>query len=209
MTRAISRLTRLERQDGRLQCLDDFLTPAQCALLLEELEFAFWEPSGVSYFRRGLGSRNGFSRRRVSETAQQQWFSKPIERLLARVDARLDRLIPRFTSRRERWQATRYGRGGKFDYHLDSGHFRHEPAGEREHTVMIYLNRPRAGGGTHFSELELEIEPQPGRLLLWRNLKRNRQLDRDMLHSGRPVVAGHKTVLVTWVRQRAHEKGNL
>lgn len=193
----------------KLQWRDGFLTTAQCALVLEELEFAFWEPSGVSYFQRGRGPRNGFSRRRVSETAQQRWFSKPIERLLARVDARLERVLPHFTSRREPWQATRYGRGGKFDYHLDSGHFRHEPAGERAHTVMIYLDRPRSGGSTHFCELELDIQPQPGRLVLWRNVARDRahSLDREMLHSSRPVRAGHKTVLVTWVRQRAHEKG--
>jgi prolyl 4-hydroxylase len=207
MTAPSAKPIRVDARVGKVTWVDNFLSTGECCQILEELQFAFWSPSGVSYQTPRAAPRNGLSKLRVSETAMEDWFSKPLMRTLTRLDQRLEALIPRFRSRRELWQATRYCRGGSFDYHLDSGNWAHERAGDREHTALIYLDRPRAGGSTHFRELQLDVKPRVGRLLLWRNLTRNRESDREMCHASTPVLAGHKTVLVTWIRQRVHNQG--
>ncbi|HEV7993254.1 MAG TPA: 2OG-Fe(II) oxygenase [Gemmatimonadaceae bacterium] len=193
--------------DQKLFWIDGFLRPEQCAAMLDELDFALWRPSTVA--ERYDGAELSVVRRsmRVSESTAEEWFTPALRRMIRAIDARIARLVPRLAARRERWQATRYVRGGRFDYHFDCGHWADEPAGERERTVLLYLDTPRRGGSTHFRELDVDVEARAGRLVVWRNLTPARARDPDMLHAGAPLAAGRKTVLVTWVRQRTLRTG--
>lgn len=193
--------------DRRLCWADGFLDDAQCARVNEELEFAHWRPSGVTRYRGALGFVTGRSTGRVSESAMEEWFTPQLQRAMRAIDRRVALLVPRFATRREPWQATRYARGGRFDYHCDAGAFAHDRAGEREHTVLLYLATPRRGGSTHFRALGVDVAAVAGRLVLWRNTTAARERDSDMIHAGRPLLAGPKTVLVTWVRQRQLRRG--
>ena len=189
----------------RLFWIEAFLTPEKCERILDELQFAFWAPSTVTHYQPWR-TRTERSPVRVSETTSEKWFTPELQRTMRSIDRRLESLVPRFQSRREEWQATRYPLGGKFDYHLDSGHWSHGSGGYREHTVLIYLNTPRRGGATHFKELDVSVRAKTGRLLVWRNMLSRDERDLDMLHAGTPLVAGRKIVLVTWVRQRKTRK---
>jgi prolyl 4-hydroxylase len=186
-----------------LFCVDGFLRETQCHAIIEELDFALWRPSGVAEYD-GPRVRSSF---RLSETTTGRWFSTSLRRTMRAIDRRIERLVPRFVQRREEWQATRYGVGGKFDYHFDGGQWVENPSGDREHTVLLYLDTPRRGGGTHFKELDVEITPKAGRLVAWRNLDADGKRDDAMLHAALPLLAGKKTVLVTWVRERTANKG--
>jgi prolyl 4-hydroxylase len=197
------------RQLGQARCawMDGFLSERACAAILEELAFAFWRPSTV-ILRQADGSLE--SRRsltRVSETAAQEWFSRPLLARLGRIERRLAGLLGRAAERYEPWQATRYCPGGRFDFHLDGGYWRDDPAGDRETTVLLYLDAPRAGGATHFPDLGLKVAARPGRLLAWDNLLPDGASDPRMRHAGAPVRVGRKTILVTWIRQRAIRPG--
>jgi prolyl 4-hydroxylase len=186
----------------RLYWLDGFLNAAQCEAILAELEFTFWEPSRV-YTPIGNGEhRSVTSDRRVSSTTSERWFNTPLRRAIATIDRRVAKLLPQALSHREEWQATKYGKGGRFNYHHDSGYFGAEPAGERTHTVLLYLDTPGRGGATRFPLLDLEVKSVAGRLLIWSNLDADGECDPDMLHAGRPLLEGRKTTLVTWIRQR-------
>lgn len=192
--------------ESKIFCVDNFLRPEQCTAILGELAFAFWVPSGVTKYslRRRLLTTQ--SPTRVSESTTEDWFTPRLLRTMRFINRRLSSLIPHFEDRREYWQATRYKAGGAFDYHYDSGPWSETPEGDREHTVMIYLNRPRSGGTTHFCKLGLQVVPKVGRLIVWRNLE-DEKLDPQMLHAGTPIKAGRKAVLVTWVRQRNFREG--
>lgn len=192
----------------RLFWIESFLRPDQCAAILDELQFAFWSPSAVANYKPWRGLRTMQSPMRVSESTSETWFTPSLKRVMRSIDRRMASLLPHFLTRREDWQATRYGAGGKFDYHLDGGHWPGEHGGYREHSVILYLNTPRRGGATHFRELDIEVPAKAGRLLVWRNLIERDQRDLDMLHAGMPLVAGRKVVLVTWVRQRKIRKLN-
>lgn len=193
--------------DVPLFWIDGFLSPSQCARALEDLDFAHWRPSGVTDHHPLRGAVTKRSPQRVSESTTDRWFSPALRRMMRGVDQRLDALVPHFIGRREAWQATRYARGGKFDYHYDGGQWDLDPAGDRVYTTLLYLEGPRRGGSTHFRELDVDVSATPGRLVVWRNLTAGFRRDSRMLHAGMPVLAGSKTVLVTWVRQRHIHQG--
>jgi 2OG-Fe(II) oxygenase superfamily len=187
---------------GKLSWIDGFLSPSQCGAILDELRFAFWQPSGVSMRTVDGAVESIISSVRVSRSTDQSWFTPSLLRLMHFIVRQLQPFVPGIRQRAEPWQATRYHAGGKFDYHCDAGHWRHEPGGERVHTVLIYLNTPRRGGSTCFSALNVEVKAQVGRLLVWKNLDRYGRCDPSMVHCSAPLSGGSKTVLVTWVRQR-------
>jgi hypothetical protein len=39
-------------------------------------------------------------------------------------------------------------------------------------------------------------------LLVWSNLEAGGETDPEMMHAAQPLLEGHKTTLVTWIRQR-------
>jgi len=200
-------MARAQRRDRpatpeRLFWRDGFLAPSQCAEIVAELEFAFWAPSTL-YVQGDTRRQFVRSEKRASWSTSEPWFSAPLRRTIAAVDRRIGRLLPEAPSRREPWQATRYDPGGRFGFHQDSGAFGAEPAGERTHTVLIYLEAPGRGGTTRFPLLDLDVECEIGRLLVWRNLDADGDADPEMLHAAMPVREGRKTILVTWIRQRA------
>lgn len=182
--------------------IDGFLAPEQCAAILDELRWAFWTPSTVVARAATGGLRARASAMRVSESTHETWFSEPLVAELRALEVRIAAAFGIRPERCEPWQATRYRRGGSFDYHHDSGHWGHEPAGEREWTLLLHLRAPTAGGSTHFRALDVDVPARAGRLVVWRNLLPGGARDPAMLHAGMPVDRGTKTVLVTWARQR-------
>lgn len=183
-----------------------FLSLEECAAIRAELAFAFWYPSTVVERTGGSKVAGRISPCRVSETTDESWFTRELADRMRAIDGRLAALLPGFGERREGWQATRYSPGGRFKPHMDCGLWEGDPAGEREHTVLIFLNTPRSGGETFFPNLGAAVRPVAGRLLTWRNLTADGGCDRRMMHSSLPLLAGRKTVLVTWLRQRAFQR---
>ena len=188
--------------EGRIFWIDGFLDARRCKAVLTELEFAFWRRSTVYVEGEGGKHQYMYSGRRVSSTTSERWFTSPLRRTIAMIDRRLGQHMPEAVAHREEWQATRYEKGGRFDYHHDSGYFDGDAAGERTHSVLLYLDAPERGGETRFPLLDLSINCVRGRLLVWSNLDRDGLSDPDMIHASLPVLKGRKTILVTWIRQR-------
>ncbi len=188
--------------DGRVFWIDNFLDARRCEAVLAELEFAFWRRSTVYVEGEGGKHQYMYSARRVSSTTSERWFTSPLQRTVALIDRRLGQHMAEVVANREEWQATRYEKGGRFDYHHDSGYFDGDAAGERTHSVLLYLDAPERGGETRFPLLDLSINCVRGRLLVWSNLDGDGLSDPDMIHASLPVLKGRKTILVTWIRQR-------
>ena len=167
-------------RDDRLTFVDGFLRPDQCAAILHELEFAYWSRSKV-YVEMGDGDyQHILGDKRDSMTTSERWFTTPLRRAIGGIDRRLARRLPQVLTHREEWQATRDRRGGRFGYHADSGYFAGEPAGERTHTVLIYLEAPRRGGVTRFPHLGIDVKSVAGRLAIWTNLTADGRGDPEM-----------------------------
>jgi prolyl 4-hydroxylase len=197
------RSTAAQLQTNGIVILDDLVSASRCQLILEELEFAFWTPSTVITYARDGSHAIGLSAGRVSETTGEEWFSPELRREIRRIETRLCRRLRLSRSHLEWWQATRYRRGGKFEAHFDGGGpFQREAAGDREVTLLVYLNTPEAGGTTTFPALGIDVRPRAGTVVAWRNLAADGAVDPRMKHTARPVQRGRKVTLTTWSRQR-------
>lgn len=185
-----------------LALADDFVGSEICSEMVEELEFAFWRPSSVVSRTLDGSLRDHRSPARVSETTTQEWFTSPLRAKLRALERRIARQLDRPLDRYEPWQAVRYRRGGRFNFHHDAGYWADELAGERELTVLLYLQAPDQGGGTRFRELGVEVPARAGRLVVWNNLLADGTCNPHMIHAGSPVRKGRKCILVTWIRQR-------
>jgi hypothetical protein len=188
--------------DSDIRVIDDFLSAQECRWLLFELQFALWRPS-LTYLQHEDGVRRDvLSPLRVSETAQQRFFTDEMQEKISEIEARLRQLMGLDTRNLESWQATDYPIGGKFYYHMDSGYWDSHYAGDRIYTFLFYLTTPDRGGGTHFRALDKRITAKAGRLVIWNNLFANGDSNHRMIHSSMPLLRGKKTTLVTWLRQK-------
>lgn len=93
-----------------------------------------------------------------------------------------------------------------YDY-FDPGRAGSETAlcqgGQRTWTLLTYLNTVEAGGATAFPELDLEVAPNPGTVLVFRNVDERGEIEPRTLHAGLPVTAGEKWLATRWIRENA------
>lgn len=193
-------LTALDQD--RVVVVDGFVDQEACARIARELEFTWWRESQV--VNRGVGGEmvDFASDSRVSWGATQEFFSEALVAQLGEIEAEA---CARFDLSRpclESWQAVKYDVGGHFDLHHDGGLFGTEIGGERRTTLLLYVEAPSAGGETWFPDLDLHVQPRPGRLVVWRNLTDDGWIDRRMRHRAAPLMSGRKLVLTTWEREK-------
>lgn len=130
----------------------------------------------------------------------------------------IDRKIASLTGldlvRGEPIQGQRYAVGQEFKGHTD--YF--EPSGadyaryctgtgQRTWTVMIYLNKPAAGGATRFRHIDKIVQPETGKLLAWNNLDANGRPNPATLHHGMKVRGGAKYIVTKWFRENPWPHG--
>jgi radical SAM superfamily enzyme YgiQ (UPF0313 family) len=122
---------------------------------------------------------------------------------IRRIQKKIGELTGTAIGRQEQILVTHYY---EFDYaasHFDNvGHG--NEAGDREYTVMVYLNDGFDSGGTDFPEVGKSIVPEKGKAVVFRNLteetKERHPLGR---HVEVPVLSGEKWVCTQWIRQRS------
>lgn len=175
----------------------DFLPPESCAALIERID-AVRRPSTIS-------DSNGDATYRTSETGD--LFA--LDPVVIDVETRIAALTGLDPAHGEPLQGQRYAVGQEFKGHTD--YF--EPngadferycgvAGNRTWTVMIYLNKPEAGGATRFKAIDKIVQPETGKLLAWNNRRADGSLNPATLHHGMKVRAGVKYVITKWFRER-------
>lgn len=131
------------------------------------------------------------------------------EPLVDRIDRRLADLLGIDRRFSERIQGQRYEVGQQFKPHHDFFHegegyydYAQRQGGQRSWTAMLFLDGPEAGGCTNFPQAGVKVTPEPGKLLLWNNMKPDGSPNPQSLHQGMPVEAGVKYVITKWFRER-------
>ena len=112
----------------------------------------------------------------------------------------------------ESFQVVRYGVGHQYLAHYDAydmttgvGTSNVPRGGQRIVTALLYLVAPDVGGATPFPNLDLEVAPVPGRLLVFWNVGRDRLCPHpSTLHAGGPVGRGEKWIANLWFRERPY-----
>lgn len=188
---------RLPSRLAELYIRRGFLPAADCAALIARID-ARRRPSP-------LMDHDGTPGFRTSETCDLD-MADP---LVAGVVARLAAYAGLDPACCEPLQGQRYDVGQQFKDHTDYFEATTDDAesfvsryGQRTWTLMVYLNRPDAGGATRFKRLGKTIEPETGKLVGWHNLRPDGVPNYETLHAGLAVRSGVKYIITAWFRQR-------
>lgn len=180
-----------------LYAVGDFLTPIECGRLCAMIDEVA-RPSSL----HEIGYESGFRTSYSGDLDPEDSFVRSISR-------RIDDLLGLPSEVGEAVQGQRYLPGQQFKPHNDWFYttekywqLEKKRGGQRSWTAMAYLNEVEEGGGTHFTEIGINIEPKPGVLLVWNNAKPDGSPNLDTMHAGTPVIKGSKYVITKWYRTR-------
>ena len=81
-----------------------------------------------------------------------------------------------------------------FNTHSDNWNF---PTSSRQLSVIIYLNDVSEGGSTNFVDLNVQVTPKKGRMLIFPSFF-------NYMHKGEAPISNSKYIIVTWI----HFDGN-
>lgn len=102
----------------------------------------------------------------------------------------------------------KYNMGGEYKEHHDFFHpntdyfnSHIQRGGQRVYSCIFYLNDDFIGGETDFPKINYKINPQIGKMVIWKNLNDDLSVNYDSLHAGLPVTEGTKWICIIWVRE--------
>lgn len=190
-------VVRVPANEVDMYAVKDFLSAEECAGLMRLID-ADVKPS------TRLAAKED-SNARTSQTCR----LSAAEPLVAEVERRIAALMGLSNDHSETIQGQRYEAGQQFKMHNDyfAGGQPYSTAvakegGQRTWTAMIFLNKPEAGGCTHFPRASVKVTPRAGALLAWFNLDREGLGNPYTHHEGMLVEAGVKYILTKWFRER-------
>jgi hypothetical protein len=189
-------------QQPRVETVDDVFSPEECEFVIA-LGEPFLEPSTVhdaatnTYVRDTHRTSSGMAFYQFQEDFALRWLQWRQLRLLGDVPL----------AHAEYMTLLRYRVGEEYRPHRD--YLAYDPKvfaptgpGQRVHTVFCYLNDVAEGGETVFPLLGVTIAPKVGRLVLFRNVHEDGEVDESTLHAGLPVRRGEKWLATLWTHER-------
>lgn len=184
----------------RVVVLGNLLSDDECDALIEAAR-----PHMVRSLT--VETRTGGEEINDDRTSRGMFFALAENELVARIEARIARLVHWPVENGEGLQVLHYPTGAEYKPHYD--YF--DPAepgtptilqrgGQRVATVVMYLNAPEQGGGTVFPDVPLMVAPRRGHAVFF-SYERPHPSTRT-LHGGAPVLAGEKWIATKWLRER-------
>lgn len=190
--------------DPQVWVFDNFLTPDECLHIIE-----LAEPRMDDALVSRLGTNTASTRR----TGQVAWVKHDEDDVVRGVIGRVSELVAVPANHAENLQVIHYGETEEYQSHFDAwdietdkGKEKTARGGNRAVTALLYLNEVDGGGGTGFPKLDLEVEAQPGRMVIFHNLYEGYSTrHRKSLHGGLPVSAGEKWACNLWFREQPYQ----
>lgn len=194
---------RVENSDPPVLAGDGFLSKEECQQLIKEYEHLL--KRSTVYGRDG---QHDVDDSRTSSTV----FLPAGEpgTLLERVEKRAAKLLAVPLEHIETLQLLRYEPSQRYNAHHDFFVDGPDAANNRIKTALVYLNDLDAddeGGGTRFPEINLEIRPTTGRVVVWHNCDAeegeaatSENCDKRTLHAGEPPQKSTKFAINIWAR---------
>ena len=184
----------------RVVVLGNLLSADECDALIE---------SARPQLARSLtvATKTGGEELNPDRTSSGTFFARGQTPEVARIEARIARLLHWPIENGEGLQVLHYRPGAEYKPHYD--YFDpDEPGtptilkrgGQRLATLVMYLSEPSRGGGTTFPDAGLEVAPVRGNAVFF-NYDRPHPSTRT-LHGGAPVIEGDKWVATKWLRER-------
>lgn len=179
--------------------LEGLLSDEECEALIE---------AAHPRMQRSLIVHNhtGADEESPERTSRGMFFERSESPLIARIEARLARLVDWPLDHGEGLQVLHYRQHAEYRPHYDYFDPKQpgssailQRGGQRLATVLLYLNNPTQGGGTVFPDLRLEVAPHKGNAVFFSYpIADATSLS---LHGGAPLVEGEKWVATKWLRE--------
>ena len=177
-----------------IRTYDDALPAAFCQQLIDNFEASaqFQVPNGRGYRPALDDSRwTEMNLTRLADPAFVGFFMTRIEQALARYNADLSLTLPvPLRPRIDRLTMKKYraNSGDRFQPHFDAV----DAVAGRYMVFLWYLNDVREGGATRFMDLDIDVAPRAGRLLMFPPYWM-------FQHVGAPPVSNDKYILSTYL----------
>jgi len=146
----------------------------------------------------------------MARTSRGMFFERGEHPVVARVEARIARLLNWPVENGEGMQVLHYQPGAEYQPHYDYFDARHastpsilKRGGQRLGTLVMYLNTPLRGGATTFPDIKMAVQPIRGQAVFFSYDKP--EPGTLTLHGGAPVLEGEKWVATKWLRQGKFE----
>ncbi len=187
-------------QHPRVGVLGNLLSAEECEALIEAARPQLSRSLTVE-------TKTGGEELNPDRTSNGMFFTRGQTPEVARIEARIARLVGWPVENGEGFQILNYRPGAEYKPHYD--YF--DPAepgtstilrrgGQRVATLVMYLNEPTRGGGTVFPDVGFEVAPVRGNAVFF-SYDRPHPATRT-LHGGAPVIEGEKWVATKWLRER-------
>ena len=140
--------------------------------------------------------------------AQGTWLFENVSSIAKTLKQRIADLLQVSPKNFEELHIVKYDVGGEYKTHHDFFHANtdyYEEAmkkgGQRMYSALFYLNDDFEGGETDFPNINYKAIPKKNKLIVWRNVNENNEVEYDSLHAGLPVTKGTKYIGIFWVRE--------
>lgn len=195
-----------DQRDGPwIVVLDKFLTEEECQTLIDLGSKKGYEISRDVGSKKFDGTYDAITSK--DRTSSNAWctddcYEHPVTK---RVHERIENITNIPETNYEFLQLLEYEVGEFYGRHHDYiPHHIKRDQGVRILTVFLYLNDVEEGGGTHFSALDITVQPKRGAALIWPSVKNDHPHISDPRtdHQALPVGKGLKYGANAWVHQR-------
>lgn len=186
----------------RYKIIDNFLTQTECTDIIEKARPRL----AISTTWNVAEARSQVTEYR---TSSQMYFNPHENELISRIENRIADITHVPVENGEGMQLVYYSVGGYYKQHcdyFDPNWPGNSPVlnrgGQRIITFLMYLNdlSQECGGSTHFTKIDLNIQPKTGSAIVWYNVDEDGNIDPSTDHEAMPVLCNEKWVLTKWVR---------
>ncbi|HEX7338810.1 MAG TPA: 2OG-Fe(II) oxygenase [Rhodanobacteraceae bacterium] len=182
-----------------VRILEHFIDDDECAELIEQAR--------PRLDRSRTVTDTGTNEVSTARTSSGMFFRLGETALITRLENRIAEMVGIPVDHGEGLQILHYDPGQEYEPHYDwfdpsqAGYKTLTAAGgERIATVILYLNTPEGGGGTHFPRVGVTACARKGSALYFAY----ENGDQSSLHAGLPVTKGEKWIATKWLRERPY-----
>lgn len=160
--------------------------------------------------QRALVSENNGGVTSNGRTGSNTWISHDYDEITYNVGKRIAKIANMPLDCAEKYQLIYYGPNEEYRKHYDG--WEHDGSekslrcikygGQRLRTALCYLNNVEKGGGTKMTKLNITVNAEKGKLLVFDNTYENSNIKHPLSeHAGLPVEQGEKYAFNLWFRE--------
>ena len=187
-------------RNPEMMVVENLLSDEECQAIIDAAEPRMVRSTTVD-------EDTGGSQLHASRTSDGMFFKRGEIDAIAKLEARIAKLVRWPLENGEGMQILRYGPGAEYKPHYDffsadnkgTEHIL-KRGGQRVATLVTYLNEPQAGGATVFPRVPIAVMPKRGSAVFFRYGTPDKTS--PSLHGGAPVVEGVKWVATKWLREQ-------